>query len=111
MLSWPTIDRCLKTAFIKTQNYHPAPGADMHDISESPFWESIRTFLKSEYHLVFATYIDWFNPLGNIIITYGHELYIVEYQTKFVVCTHLCILIVIEVFVYWIRTIKLLLSI
>ncbi|KIK49924.1 hypothetical protein GYMLUDRAFT_139418, partial [Collybiopsis luxurians FD-317 M1] len=37
----------------------------MHDISDSPFWQSIRDFLKSEYHLVFATYIDWFNPLGN----------------------------------------------
>ncbi|KAJ3979392.1 hypothetical protein F5890DRAFT_1421407 [Lentinula detonsa] len=65
MLQRPTIDQSLRDSFEKAQNFHPTPGATMRDISESPFWESIRGYRQSEYHLVFASYIDWFNPLGN----------------------------------------------
>jgi hypothetical protein len=39
----------------------------MHDIYDSPAWSSLHPFLQSPYHLVFALYIDWLNPLTNKI--------------------------------------------
>ncbi|KAJ3926363.1 MAG: hypothetical protein NXY57DRAFT_1051411 [Lentinula lateritia] len=39
----------------------------MSDIQDSPAWQSLKGFLTSKYHLVFAVYIDWFNPYTNKI--------------------------------------------
>lgn len=39
----------------------------MHDVQDSPAWQSLQGFLQSPYHLVFALYIDWFNPFTNKI--------------------------------------------
>jgi hypothetical protein len=41
----------------------------MHDIHHSPAWSGLRHggYLRSSYHLVFALYIDWFNPFTNKI--------------------------------------------
>ncbi|KAF9062887.1 hypothetical protein BDP27DRAFT_1368511 [Rhodocollybia butyracea] len=37
-------------------------------LEASPAWqEHMRNFLKSPYHLAFAIYLDWFNPLGHKI--------------------------------------------
>ncbi|KIK53637.1 hypothetical protein GYMLUDRAFT_250223 [Collybiopsis luxurians FD-317 M1] len=38
----------------------------MQDVYDSPAWqEHLRNYLHTPYHLVFAVYVDWFNPLGN----------------------------------------------
>ncbi|KDR74787.1 hypothetical protein GALMADRAFT_70536, partial [Galerina marginata CBS 339.88] len=39
----------------------------MRDIHDSPAWSSFRGYLKTPYHLVFALYVDWFNPFTNKI--------------------------------------------
>lgn len=44
----------------------PQPGR-MHDIHDSPAWQSFRPFLRSPFHLIFGLYIDWFNPFTNKI--------------------------------------------
>lgn len=65
-LSCPQIDQCLQQTFHKTQNPNPDPQKKMNDIYDSPFWESIKPgYLHTPYHLVFAFYVDWFNPFGN----------------------------------------------
>lgn len=37
----------------------------MTDVQDSPAWQKLRHFLLSPYHLIFAIYVDWFNPLSN----------------------------------------------
>ncbi|KAJ3899549.1 hypothetical protein F5879DRAFT_781431, partial [Lentinula edodes] len=66
-LNRPKIDECLSQAFSKLQNPNPIYQDKMCDIQESPAWQSLRGFLTSKYHLVFAVYIDWFNPYTNKI--------------------------------------------
>lgn len=66
LLSRHQIDDCLRQTFAKLQNPFN-PTARMHDIHDSPAWYSFRPFLQSCYHLVFAMYIDWFNPFTNKI--------------------------------------------
>ena len=66
LLSQPQIDDCLRQTFAKLQNPFD-PAARMHDVHDSPAWHSFRPFLQSCYHLVFAIYIDWFNPFTNKI--------------------------------------------
>ncbi|KAJ3714520.1 hypothetical protein C8R42DRAFT_698624 [Lentinula raphanica] len=39
----------------------------MADIQDSPSWQSLRGFMLSKYHLIFAVYIDWSNPFSNKI--------------------------------------------
>ncbi|KAF7373974.1 hypothetical protein MSAN_00610100 [Mycena sanguinolenta] len=34
----------------------------MRDIQDSPAWRSLGNYLLTRYHLVFAFYVDWFNP-------------------------------------------------
>jgi len=43
------------------------PLLQIHDIHDSPAWNTFRPYLQSCYHLVFALYIDWFNPFSNKI--------------------------------------------
>ena len=66
LLSRPQIDDCLHQTFAKLQNPFN-PTACMHNIHDSPAWYSFRPFLQSCYYLVFAMYIDWFNPFTNKI--------------------------------------------
>lgn len=65
LLSRSQIDQGLQQTFAKSQNPHNA--GRMHDIHDSPIWNTFRGFLQSRYHLVFAMYIDWFNPFTNKI--------------------------------------------
>ncbi|KAF9016539.1 hypothetical protein BDZ89DRAFT_1216320 [Hymenopellis radicata] len=65
MLSRAPIEDCLRDSFAKYQNRPPLH--QMHDVHDSPAWYSLRGFLRSPYHLVFALYIDWFNPFSNKI--------------------------------------------
>ncbi|KAF8229217.1 hypothetical protein L208DRAFT_1109830, partial [Tricholoma matsutake] len=65
LLSHSQIEDHLHQTFAKSQGAFN-PGW-MHDIYDSPAWSSLRPFLQSPYHLVFALYIDWFNPLTNKI--------------------------------------------
>lgn len=66
-LSRPQIDECLSQAFSKLQQPNPVHQDRMSDIQDSPAWQSLKGFLTSKYHLVFAVYIDWFNPYTNKI--------------------------------------------
>ena len=66
LLSRAPIDDCLRQTFAKLQNPFN-PTARMHDIHDSPAWNTFRPYLRSCYHLVFALYIDWFNPFSNKI--------------------------------------------
>jgi hypothetical protein len=62
-LSRSDIEEHLKTSFQKTVN---ADHVDvMHDISDSPAWQTFRRLLRSHYSLIFGLYIDWFNPFTN----------------------------------------------
>ncbi|KAJ3911069.1 hypothetical protein F5877DRAFT_73462, partial [Lentinula edodes] len=54
-------------AFSKLQQPNPVHQDRMSDIQDSPAWQSLKGFLTSKYHLVFAVYIDWFNPYTNKI--------------------------------------------
>lgn len=64
LVSRPELDPYFHETFGKKGNWHP--GGKMHDVYDSPAWqEYISDFLDGPYHLVFALYLDWFNPLGN----------------------------------------------
>ncbi|KAF8164936.1 hypothetical protein B0H34DRAFT_647608, partial [Crassisporium funariophilum] len=65
LLSRAQIDDHLRQTFAKLQN--PLNTTRMHDIHNSPAWNTFQGFLRSPYHLVFAIYIDWFNPFTNKI--------------------------------------------
>lgn len=65
-LSRSPIDKCLHQTFLKSNLPNWRPGGRMYDIYDSPGWQQhMRHFLRTPYHLAFAVYIDWFNPLGN----------------------------------------------
>lgn len=67
LLSRPKIEACLHQTYSRSQG-NWRPGERMRNIYDSPAWqEHMRDFLKSPYHLAFAIYLDWFNPLGNKI--------------------------------------------
>jgi hypothetical protein len=63
MLSRESIEQSLAETFLRTQAN--TPHEPMRDVQDSPAWNTFRDFFKSSYHLVFALYIDWFNPLTN----------------------------------------------
>jgi hypothetical protein len=63
-LSQKEVEDHLESTFRKTA---AAAGAAMHSFQDSPAWAGLRDFFKSRYHLVFAIYIDWFNPFTNKI--------------------------------------------
>jgi hypothetical protein len=65
-LSRPKIEECLEKTFSQHQGRQDY-GGDMHDVQDSPAWKSLDHFLHSKYNLIFAIYIDWFNPLTNKI--------------------------------------------
>lgn len=65
LLSRPEIDDCLTQSYAKLMNLNPVHQQHMHDIQDSPAWQSLRGYLLSKYHLVFGIYVDWFNPYGN----------------------------------------------
>ena len=88
LLSHSQIEDHLYQTFAKSQGVFN-PGR-MHDIYESPAWSSLRPFLQSPYHLVFALYIDWFNPLTNKIagmsVNFGVRIKINKSLGKVVSC-------------------------
>lgn len=64
-LSHAEVGDALQETFAKQQNhFHPGRMRDVHD---SPAWQSLQDFLQSPYYLVFALYVDWFNPFTNKI--------------------------------------------
>ncbi|KAE9388685.1 hypothetical protein BT96DRAFT_1072594 [Gymnopus androsaceus JB14] len=67
LLSRSAIHECLHQTFAKSRGVW-RPGEKMRDIYDSPGWQQhMCNFLQSPYHLAFAVYVDWFNPLGNKI--------------------------------------------
>lgn len=85
LLSRPVIEKCLNQTFLKSNLHNWRPGGRMHDIYDSPAWQQhMRHFLRTPYHLAFAVYIDWFNPLGNKAAGKDHSLYIILFpMTRF----------------------------
>jgi len=61
----PDIEIYLEQSFQKTHTFNGANS--MHDISDSPAWQTFRPLLRSHCSLVFGIYIDWFNPFTNKI--------------------------------------------
>lgn len=52
------------------QNREQAAGGSPHimnDIQDSPAWRSLGNYVRFKYNLVWAIYIDWFNPFTNKI--------------------------------------------
>jgi hypothetical protein len=68
-LSRQVIEESLEQTF---QRHHfsrqsAALGAEMHDVQDSPAWQRLYDSVHSAHHLIFAIYIDWFNPYTNKI--------------------------------------------
>ncbi|KIY61037.1 hypothetical protein CYLTODRAFT_480817 [Cylindrobasidium torrendii FP15055 ss-10] len=58
----------IEDALQRTHTQAPAPlGGTMSDVFDSPAWAYTRSYRQTPYHLVFALYIDWFNPYTNKI--------------------------------------------
>jgi hypothetical protein len=51
----------------RTSRRSAAFGAEMHDVQDSPAWQGLYDSVQSAHHLIFAVYIDWFNPYTNKI--------------------------------------------
>jgi hypothetical protein len=62
-LSQREVEDYLESTFNRT----PAAGPYMYSYHDSPAWADLKEFRTSKYHLVFAFYIDWFNPFTNKI--------------------------------------------
>jgi hypothetical protein len=62
-LSQRKVEDYLESTFSKTA----AAGPDMYSFQDSPAWVELQEFRTTKYHLVFAIYIDWFNPFTNKI--------------------------------------------
>jgi hypothetical protein len=72
-LSRSQVEEHLEKSFQQDQARQNAPQKDvMNDIQDSPAWRGLGNFLRSRYHLVFAFYIDWFNPYTNKIAGQYH---------------------------------------
>lgn len=63
-LSQRKVEDYLAATFNRTA---AAAGSDMSSWHDSPAWADLKDFCISKYHLVFAFYIDWFNPFTNKI--------------------------------------------
>ncbi|KAJ6485979.1 hypothetical protein C8R45DRAFT_931002 [Mycena sanguinolenta] len=62
-LSRPQIEDHLERSFQQEQTRQNMPVPEqMRDIQDSPAWRSLGNYLLTRYHLVFAFYVDWFNP-------------------------------------------------
>jgi hypothetical protein len=62
-LSQPEVEDHLQSTFERTAT----AGTEMYNFQDSPAWAGTKEFRTSKYHLVFAWYIDWFNPFTNKI--------------------------------------------
>lgn len=61
------IDKELHKTFIAQAASVANPPNIMRQVYDSPAWRSFKDYFQSAYHLVFALYIDWFNPYTNKI--------------------------------------------
>lgn len=61
------IDKELHKTFITQATSVANPPNIMQQIYDTPAWRSFQDYIKTAYHLVFALYIDWFNPYTNKI--------------------------------------------
>jgi hypothetical protein len=62
-LARPQIEEHLERSFQQEQIRQTSPQANiMRDVQDSPAWRGLGNFLRTRYHLVWAFYIDWFNP-------------------------------------------------
>ncbi|KAJ6497971.1 hypothetical protein C8R47DRAFT_972276, partial [Mycena vitilis] len=67
-LARPVIEDYLAKSAQKNLNRGPPSAADiMHDVQDSPAWRSLGNYVTFQYNLVWAVYIDWFNPFTNKI--------------------------------------------
>ncbi|KAH8832546.1 hypothetical protein DL96DRAFT_1704607 [Flagelloscypha sp. PMI_526] len=96
-LWWMMLRQPVEQALIESWNENqaqqnsPIPSV-IHDIHESPFWQSLSWFLTSPYNLVFAVFLDWFNPFtnkiaGKTLSTGAIILYCLNF--KFAICLKL----------------------
>jgi len=51
----------------RTARCSAAFGSEMHDVQDSPAWQRLYDSVSSAHHLIFAVYVDWFNPYTNKI--------------------------------------------
>ncbi|PPQ74622.1 hypothetical protein CVT26_007466 [Gymnopilus dilepis] len=51
----------------RTARCSAAFGSEMHDVQDSPAWQRLYDTVPSAHHLIFAIYVDWFNPYTNKI--------------------------------------------
>lgn len=73
-LSRQQIEEHLEKSFQQEQTRRNSPQPSiMRDVQDSPAWRGLGNYLWTRYHLVFAFYIDWFNPFTNKIA--GTSLY------------------------------------
>jgi hypothetical protein len=63
-LSRPDIETALSQSYAARPH---VPGQTMHDIWESPAWQTLGAFSTTPGNLTFSYYIDWFNPFLNKI--------------------------------------------
>ncbi|KAJ7224212.1 hypothetical protein GGX14DRAFT_350529, partial [Mycena pura] len=49
------------------QRQNTVHNGPIRDVQDSPAWRTLGNFVLSRYHLVWAIYIDWFNPYTNKI--------------------------------------------
>jgi hypothetical protein len=67
-LARPDIEDHLEKSASRNQNRYPQGNAyTMHDIADSPAWASLGNYVRFPYNLVWAVYVDWFNPFSNKI--------------------------------------------
>ncbi|KAF7370449.1 Peptidase-M24 domain-containing protein [Mycena sanguinolenta] len=75
-LSRPQIEDYLEQSFQQEQARLNTPVPDiMRDVHDSPAWRTLQNYLLTHYHLVFAFYIDWFNPftlkIAGQVVSFG----------------------------------------
>ena len=51
----------------RTARRSAAFGSEMQDVQDSSAWQELYDSVQSPYHLIFAVYVDWFNPYSNKI--------------------------------------------
>lgn len=71
-LEWFLSQREVEDNLATTFDRAPAAaGSVMSSYHDSPAWADLKEFRTTKYHLVFAFYIDWFNPYTNKIAGQG----------------------------------------